>query len=484
MRGETPWVPTSQAQWLGLLSQADELFYGGAAGGGKTDLLLGLAITAHSKSIIFRREYEQLKAIEERSQELLGELGRYNAQRKMWRLPGGRRIDFGAVQYERDKGKWQGRPHDLKAFDEGAAFTESQYRFLTAWTRTTDPDQRVRVVVASNPPTQAEGEWIIRYWGPWLDDQHPDPAEPGELRWFAVVDGEDVERENGETFSWKGEELRPKSRTFIPASLRDNPYLLATDYATVLQNLPEPLRSQLLYGDFSAGIGDDPWQIIPTEWVRVAQQRWRETEKPDLPMTALGVDPARGGGDKTVLARRHGTWFAQLEKHSGSSTPDGPAVAALAVAALDGDREAAINIDVIAIGSSPYDTLASQGLNVVAVNFAESSNATDRSGRLKMRNVRAQAYWGMREALDPEHGEGLALPPDSELLADLVAPRWKITTSGIQVESKEEIIKRLGRSPDCGDAAVLALLDISRKMVGWADVPIPDTERSKWRIGG
>jgi len=448
------------------MSEADELFYGGRAGGGKTDLLLGLGITVHKKSIIFRREYEQLKAIEERSREIIGEAGQYNGQRKMWRLPGGRRLDFGAVQREWDKDKWKGRPHDLKAFDEIADFTESQFRFLIAWARTVDPHQRVRVVTAGNPPTRAEGEWIIGYWGPWLDDQHPHPANPGELRWFAIVDGKDVEQEDGKAFEWKGETIHPKSRTFIPASLEDNPYLMETDYAIILQNLPEPLRSQLLYGDFSIGHEDDPWQVIPTEWVRMAQRRWEGREGPDVPLTTVGVDPARGGSDKTVVAKRYGNWIAPLGKHPGSATPDGPAVAALTVEALGDDKHVTINVDVIGIGSSVYDTLVSQDLRVVGINVAEGTTAVDRSGRLKFRNVRAEAYWRMREALDPELGDDVALPPDNELLADLTAPRWKITTSGIQIESKEDIVKRLRRSPDCGDAVVLAMLGESVEAAG------------------
>jgi len=64
-------------------------------------------------------------------------------------------------------------------------------------------------------------------------------------------------------------------------------------------------------------------------------------------------------------------------------------------------------------------------------------------------------------------GEGIALPPDPELVSDLCAPRWKLTARGIQVESKDEIIKRLGRSPDCGDAVVMAKenQDISKYLV-------------------
>jgi hypothetical protein len=461
------WRPLPGPQTAAYLSEADELFYGGAAGGGKSDLLIGLGTTAHQRSIIFRREYPQLKAIIDRSREIIGDRGRYNGQDNIWRLDDGRVLEFGAVQYDADTRKYQGRPHDLKAFDELPNFTEAQYRFLIGWTRTTVPNQRTRVVGAGNPPTSADGEWVIRRWGAWLDAQHPNPARPGELRWYVVVDGEEVEREDGTPFEWKGEQLRPRSRTFIPARLADNPFLMATDYGSQLQALPEPLRSQLLYGDFTAGIDDDPWQVIPTEWVRQAQSRWT-AERPALPMTALGVDVARGGRDKTVLAPRYGNWFGELQKHAGTSTPDGPSVAALVIAALEEGSDPDINIDVIGAGGSPYDALrAHDELRVNGINFAERSDATDKTGRLPFVNMRAEAYWQMREALDPKTGDDIALPPDSELLADLCAAKWTVRTGGIQIESKEDIIKRLGRSPDCADAVVMANMPGAGSLLLW-----------------
>jgi hypothetical protein len=50
------------------------------------------------------------------------------------------------------------------------------------------------------------------------------------------------------------------------------------------------------------------------------------------------------------------------------------------------------------------------------------------------------------------------LPMDRELLGDLTAPKWTNTTSGVKIESKEDIKKRLGRSTDCGDAVAMAIL--------------------------
>ncbi len=469
------WTPLPGPQTEAYHCDADELYYGGAAGGGKSALLIGLAITAHQRSIVFRREFPQLRDILDQCEKLLTGRGRYNGQSNLWRLNDGRRLEFGAVQYEQDVSKYQGRAHDGIFFDELPQLTERQYRFLIGWNRTTVKGQRCRVVGAGNPPTSAEGEWVIRYWAPWLDGQHPNPAKPGELRWFAVIKGEDHEVENGEPFEYEGERIQPRSRTFIPALLKDNPFLMETGYMSVLQSLPEPLRSQMLYGDFSVGVQDDPWQVIPTEWIRAAQARWKPDGQPrdadgkPIPQDAVGVDVARGGKDATVLSRRFGNWFAPLEKHPGSTTPDGPMVAGLVAAALVAGGHA--NIDAIGVGSSVYDQCVQHKLRARAVIFSEGTSLRDKSGKLGFANLRAAAYWTFREALDPATGDGVALPPDPELLADLCAPRWSMRLRGVQVEEKEEIIKRLGRSPDCGDAVVLAAMPGPAVPFGWMKDP-------------
>ncbi|HEY9646515.1 MAG TPA: hypothetical protein V6C88_09110, partial [Chroococcidiopsis sp.] len=131
------WTPLPGPQCLAYESLADETFYGGAAGGGKTDLILGLALTSHQDAIIFRREYPQLKGLVKRAKKILRGTGaQYNATEKMWSgLPGGRSLEFGACQYEEDVEKYQGRAHDLKAIDEITHFSRSQFKFLTGWLR-------------------------------------------------------------------------------------------------------------------------------------------------------------------------------------------------------------------------------------------------------------------------------------------------------------------------------------------------------------
>lgn len=462
---------TPNPQRLALDSPADELFYGGAAGGGKSDLILGLALTEHKRSAIFRRIYKNLKALIARSIEIVGSEDDYNRSEKEWRLDG-RYIQFGSVQYEADKTNWQGQPHDLKAFDEITEFTKTQYQFIIGWNRSTDPKQRCRVVVTGNPPTDEAGSWVIEEWGPWLDPDHPHKAAAGELRWYYYDDnGHPVWLSSGDPVEVNGETVYPSSRTFIPARLEDNPHLFYDNaYKGRLQSMPEPLRSQMLYGDFTAGAAADPWQVIPTAWVRLAQRRWLEREKPEMPLSAAGIDVARGGKDALVTEKRYGNWYDEPIKTPGVNVEDGPAAAGLVAHSLEGERHIGeLNIDVVGVGTSPYDSLKVMypgKVNPINAGAGSSyiaySKGDDPQPLFAMRNVRAEYHWRMREALDPEHGDDVALPPGNEIVADLCAARYKVLAGTplpkIQIESKDEIKARIGRSPDVGEAIMLANL--------------------------
>src|SRR3990167_10898502 len=176
------WTPQPGPQALAYESQADITGYGGAAGGGKTALLIGLAGTRHTRAIIFRREFPRLEGIEARSREIFNAAGverfrdHYNESLHRWELARGATIRFAAMQYEDDKQNFQGRPYDFYGFDEVSEFTETQMRFVTAWNRTTKRGQRCRVVLTFNPPMDEAAEWGIRYFAPRLERAPPPPA--------------------------------------------------------------------------------------------------------------------------------------------------------------------------------------------------------------------------------------------------------------------------------------------------------------------
>jgi len=438
-----------------------------------SDLLLGLGLTKHRSSIIYRREAVQLIGLETRLlDEILKSRAGWNGQKSILTLPD-RRIEFGSCKNLGEEIKYQGRPHDFVGFDEIPHFAEQQFRFLSGWNRTTTKGQRCRVSCAGNPPTTEEGRWVVVYWSPWLDPQHPHPALPGELRWYVrfAGDDKDTEVDGPEHLKDKnGKMVQPRSRTFIPSFIGDNPFLMDTGYESVLQGMPEPLRSQMLLGDFRAGTEDSAWQVIPTAWVEAAQARWREEDGIGVAMDSVGADISRGGADKTCVSSRHGRWYAKIKTWPGSFVTDGVIAAGL-ILSCTRDR-APIHIDVIGVGSSAYDQLAQNNVHVVPVIAGENpewlqGEFDKATGKIKFRNVRSWMYWRFRESLDPKTGDNIALPPDPELKADLCAPHWKITPGGILIESKDDsldargniipgLVKRLGRSPDKGDSVVMA----------------------------
>lgn len=452
------WCPLPGPQRIAYDSEADVIGYGGAAGGGKTDLALGKALNQHKRVAVFRVNGTEHEAFIDRLEEVIGNRSGFNGQKGIWRNAGPRnvQIEMGSFPNLGEERKYRGRPHDLKIFDEAGEMLEQQVRFLMTWLRTTIKGQRCQVLMCFNPPATAEGRWLIDFFAPWLDRKHTNPALPGELRWFAMIDGVEKEVANGNVIEHDGEQIRPQSRTFIPAKVTDNPYLMETGYMTQLQALPEPLRSQMLKGDFQAGMSDDAFQLCSTEWVDAAMDRWTLPVKLD-PMDSLGIDVARGGVDNTIIARRHKMWFNQPLVYPGTATPDGPTVAGLTIAASrDGAPQ---HIDIIGVGSSPYDFLMAANQPVYGINMSDVATGFDKSGRLRFKNMRSMMWWKMREALDPTNNTGICLPPSKQLRNDLVTPIWKLQGAIIYVEGREDIVKRLGRSADYGTAYCLSLFD-------------------------
>lgn len=454
-------------------NQADILGYGGAAGGGKSDLIIGVGLTDHERVLIARREKAQTEGIVQRMREILPEDKGYSSQHSRWRVSAGSSplIEFAGLDNPGDEGRWQGRPHDLIALDEATEMREAQARFLLGWNRTKSPDQRCRAIMTFNPPMNPEGRWVIKFFGPWLDRKHPNPAEPGELRWFTTIgDNEDHEVPDDRRFvlvdgeitydfdelSYQPEDIiTPKSRTFIPARVTDNPYYMESGYIATLQAMPAEARARMLYGDFDAGIEDDEFQVIKTAWVEAAQKRW---VKPDIlpEMDSMGVDVAMGGKDKTEIARRHGMWFDEAVSYTGKECVDSPTVAGFVVARVR-DRSP-IHVDTFGVGGPVQAALCAVDQQAMAVNMGDPAGGTAQEGNMPFFNLRTQLWWRMREALDPANNTGIALPPDQELLADLCTPKWRMQGRAVRVQSREEIVKELGRSPDRGTAYVLALM--------------------------
>lgn len=230
----SPHEPTDR-QRLFLDLPHSEAFYGGAAGGGKSDALLMGALQYADvpgySALILRRTFQDLSkpgALLDRSREWLARSGaRWNEQKKQWRFPSGAVLAFGYLENEADIYQYQGAEYQFIGFDELTQFTKSQYTYLfSRRRRLAGADVPVRTRSASNPGGIG-AEWVQERFLP--DDWTPEQGRDIKAH---IKDG----------------------RAFVPARLKDNPHLDQVDYEQSLDELDEVTRAQLLEGD---------WQVRP-----------------------------------------------------------------------------------------------------------------------------------------------------------------------------------------------------------------------------
>ncbi len=120
-----------------------------------------------------------------------------------------------------------------------------------------------------------------------------------------------------------------------------------------------------------------------------------------------------------------------------------------------------ITIDAEGVGSGVFSRLQEMDLPVISYRGSMSTDKKDMSGENGFTNLRSYAWWNCRALLDPANGFQVVLPEDDILVSDLACVKWTIQSNAkIKVQPKEEVVKKLRRSPDRGDSVCMVLADL------------------------
>jgi hypothetical protein len=231
-----PWVPSAkQIEFLRIPDNVFEGFYGGAAAGGKSEVLIMLPIARefykdpHFKGIIFRRTYPELEeSIIPRCRKIYCDVFKatYNKQDHIYTFPSGAWIKVSYMNDDSDAEAHKSAEYNYIAFDELTTFTMYQYIYLTSRCRTTRGSNLPAIVRSASNPEGVGLSWVReRFVEPWL--------QGGRL----IQD-----------------KLSRLFRIYVPARLADNPYA-DPDYSAKLDLLPEATRKALKDGDWWAFAG-------------------------------------------------------------------------------------------------------------------------------------------------------------------------------------------------------------------------------------
>lgn len=190
-----------------------------------------------------------------------------------------------------------------------------------------------------------------------------------------------------------------------------------------------------VYGEFPA-VGDDQF-ISPV----VVEDTFRRPLYKDLTApTVVGIDPARGGADSTVIVVRQGRDIVSIKRYKGEDTME---IVGRVIDAIEEFKPDLTVIDEGGLGYGILDRLNEQKYKVRGVNFGWKAKAPK-----AYLNKRAEMWGEMRTWL-----RTASIPRDARLKADLTGVKRKTDSSGaIQLESKKEMKARGLASPDSGDA--------------------------------
>jgi len=289
------WTPQKGTQLRAITATwCEELFFGGARGGGKSDFLLGdfaqdvSIYKEHWHGIIFRKISKELDELIKRSTQIFQPMGAvFKVQEKKWIFPNGATLRLAFLEREGDADKYQGHQFPFIGWDELPNWaTDIAYNKLKACLRSAYPIPHKRIRSSGNPGGVGQG---------WVKERFIDPNPKGftpikEVKYINVNTGTSIELKDVDKSivgdrSWKRIE---STKMFIPSRLQDNKILMKNDpfyISKLAQAGGKELVKAWLAGDWDAieGAYFDEWDvnkhviepfIIPDSWYRVRAFDW------------------------------------------------------------------------------------------------------------------------------------------------------------------------------------------------------------------
>jgi predicted phage terminase large subunit-like protein len=322
-------APTEKQQ-VGLILPQEEILYGGAGGGGKSDWLLMGALqfvdVPGYSALILRKTFKQLELEGGLLERAWTWLAATDAQPhdggERWtfgdhREGRGAVLQFGYLDGPHDHERYQGSNWQYVGFDELTHFREKQYRYLFSRLRRPDIDEEtpewrreiienlsrvpLRMRAASNPGS-AGHEWVKERFAIYVPGDELRAAEA------AGINAKTLRR-----LCHRPEWVAAHNRAFVPALLEDNPHLDQDAYDRSLAHLDPTTRRQLRLGDWDAR---DPGEMFRREWFTIVDAVPLGADRVrywDLAATEPG--PSNDNPDYTVglkLARaKAGEWYVE-----------------------------------------------------------------------------------------------------------------------------------------------------------------------------
>lgn len=285
-----------------LAASEDEVFYGGARGGGKSYAMLVDPLRDCDKrehrALILRKTMPELRDIIAKTHHLYPKAfpgAKWREQDKLWIFPSGARIEFGYADNALDALRYQGQAYSWIGVDELPQYPDPEiWHMLRGSLRRTDPRITPYMRATGNPGNVGSL---------WVKEMFIDAAPPN------TTFIEEVKFETP-----KGPQITKITRRYIPATVWDNPFLTFDEkYVTMLATLPEHMRRQWLEGDWTvfenAAFPEfrldthvvEPFEI-PDGWTRIRGADWGYASPHCVLWAAVDWD-----GNMYVYREKYGT---------------------------------------------------------------------------------------------------------------------------------------------------------------------------------